>query len=205
MHDASHHAQFRVALRDLPAHRTVEVGPDYVGSVLQGMPMRDAAADVPAGRGALDVDVYAEGANVHASGTMRGEIVVACSRCVGPARIAIDEDVQATFMPAAELETDEETGEKAPAANGHAVTADDGVELDAEDLDVYPYEGEHVDLEPILREQLVLAVPFAPLCREDCKGLCPQCGVDLNVDPSHACEKPVDPRFAALKGLKLPS
>lgn len=202
MHDASPHAQFRVALRDLPAHRTVEVGPEYVGQVLQGMPMRDAASDVPAGRGTLDVDVYAEGTNIHASGTMRGHIVVACSRCVGPATIPIEEDVQATFMPAAELPSDEE--EAAP-ATGHAVTVEEGVELDAEDLDVYPYEGEHVDLEPVIREQLVLAVPFAPLCREDCKGLCPQCGVDLNVEPSHRCEKPVDPRFAALKGLKLPS
>ena len=55
----------------------------------------------------------------------------------------------------------------------------------------------------MLREQFVLAVPFAPLCREDCKGLCPQCGIDLNTGTC-ACEKPVDPRLAALKGLKIP-
>ena len=58
--------------------------------------------------------------------------------------------------------------------------------------------------EPLLREQFVLAVPYAPLCSETCKGLCPQCGIDLN---SHtcACQKPIDPRLAALKGLKLPT
>jgi uncharacterized protein len=49
----------------------------------------------------------------------------------------------------------------------------------------------------------VLAVPFAPLCAETCKGLCPQCGIDLNTGTC-SCEAPVDPRLAALKGLKLP-
>jgi uncharacterized protein len=49
----------------------------------------------------------------------------------------------------------------------------------------------------------VLAVPFAPLCREDCKGLCPQCGIDRNTGTC-SCEPPIDPRLAALKGLKLP-
>jgi uncharacterized protein len=58
-------------------------------------------------------------------------------------------------------------------------------------------------LEPLVREQFILAVPFAPLCKDDCLGLCPTCGIDKNVE-SCACEKPIDPRFAALQGLKLP-
>jgi uncharacterized protein len=56
-----------------------------------------------------------------------------------------------------------------------------------------------------VREQFVLAVPFAPLCKEDCAGLCPQCGVDQATCPPCACTRPADPRFAALAGLKLPS
>jgi uncharacterized protein len=173
----------------------VEVGSPYVADALRGMPLRDAIADSDAGGGALEVDLYSEGENVHVSGRMRGDVVVACGRCLGPARIPLDEDIHATFMP---------EGSLAKAVDEAPAEGDEGVELAAEDLDVYPYDGEAVDLEPIIREQLVLAVPYAPLCREDCKGLCPQCGVDRNVE-SCTCEKPLDPRFAALKGLKLPS
>lgn len=188
---------FKVLVRDLPAHRRFEVGPDFVAPVLAGLPMRDAVSDSPAGAGVLEVDIYAEGAHVHASGTMTGHVTVACSRCVGASAIPIDEHVLATYMPAAELAALEAEKEGAP-------EAEEGVELAAEDLDVYAFDGESVDLEPVIREQLILAVPYAPLCREDCKGLCPQCGVDRNVE-SCTCEKPTDPRFAALKGLKLPS
>lgn len=188
-------SSFRVHVRDLPTHREVRVGSDYVAAALQGLPMRDALGDGDAGEGALAVDLYEEGDNVHVTGRMRGHVIVACSRCVGPARLPIDEPIQATFMP--------EEAMPAPAADG-AADADDGVELGEPDLDVFPYDGETVDLEPLLREQLVLAVPFAPLCREDCQGLCPQCGIDRNVSTC-ACEAPPDPRFAALKGLKLPS
>jgi uncharacterized metal-binding protein YceD (DUF177 family) len=81
---------------------------------------------------------------------------------------------------------------------------DDGVELAEGDLDVFPYSGDVIDLEPLIREQFVLAVPFAPLCKDDCLGLCAQCGADKNVAPC-ACARPIDPRFAALQGLKLPS
>jgi len=194
--------KFKVPVRDLPAHRTVEVGSDYVAKVLAGLPMREAlGGEADGGHGTLDVELYADDTNAYASGTMRGEVVVACSRCVGPARIAIDEPVRITFMPAAELAgaAEEQAVEGTSGQEG-----EEGVELADQDLDLFPYDGETVDLEPLIREHLVLAVPYAPLCREDCKGLCPQCGIDRNVETC-ACEKPGDPRFAALKGLKLPS
>jgi uncharacterized protein len=58
-----------------------------------------------------------------------------------------------------------------------------------------------LDLAPLLREQAWLAIPMKPLCRPDCKGLCPQCGANLNVE-SCACESArVDPRLAKLKEL----
>ena len=53
-----------------------------------------------------------------------------------------------------------------------------------------------------MREQFVLSIPYAPLCKDDCLGLCAQCGADRNVAPC-GCEKPIDPRFVALQGLKL--
>ncbi len=96
-----------------------------------------------------------------------------------------------TFLPPSEMPSDDdEAGE-------------DGAEVADGDIDTFPFDGETLDLEPLLREQFVLAIPYSPLCREDCKGLCPQCGIDRNTGTC-ACEKPIDPRLAALKGLKLP-
>jgi uncharacterized protein len=58
-----------------------------------------------------------------------------------------------------------------------------------------------IDLAPLIREEMVLAIPINPLCRPDCKGLCPECGEDLNEHPHTHEELPVDPRLAALNVL----
>ena len=58
-----------------------------------------------------------------------------------------------------------------------------------------------VDLEPLLRDAVVLALPFQPLCRDDCPGLCTECGARLADDPDHAHEAAIDPRWAALAQL----
>jgi len=65
----------------------------------------------------------------------------------------------------------------------------------------YAIHGDHVDLEPVIRDAVVLALPFQPVCQEDCPGLCPQCGVRLLDEPGHEHEQPADPRWAALAGL----
>jgi len=182
-------------ISDVPVHRSFAVTPQLVGDWLKGLPMRDALGapdpDPDAGHGAAELDLYADGDHVFASGTFEGDLTVACSRCVEPVKLEIDEKLLVTFMPKAEMPADD-------------AVDDEGAEVPAEDLDLFPYEGEYIDLEPLFREQFVLAVPYAPLCREDCKGLCPQCGTNLNTGTC-ACEKPIDPRLAGLKGLKLPS
>ncbi len=62
-------------------------------------------------------------------------------------------------------------------------------------------QGDLLDLEPVLRDAVVLALPFQPLCQDDCPGLCPECGARLADDPGHRHAEPVDPRWAALQGL----
>jgi uncharacterized protein len=62
-------------------------------------------------------------------------------------------------------------------------------------------EGDLLDLEPLLRDAVVLTLPFQPLCREDCPGLCAECGARLANDPGHQHEEPIDPRWAALHRL----
>jgi uncharacterized protein len=192
---------FTVLVRDLPVHRTFEVTPALVSEWLKGMPMRDALGapdpDPDAGEGKADLDLYADATHAFVAGTFKGHLVVACSRCVGPVRLAIDETLRVTFMPPGEMPSEDED---APPKSAD----DDGPEVAEGDLDLFPFDGEKIDLEPLFREQFVLTVPYAPVCSETCKGLCPQCGIDRNTGTC-SCEKPIDPRLAALKGLKLPS
>ncbi|NVB81049.1 MAG: DUF177 domain-containing protein [Kofleriaceae bacterium] len=190
---------YTVLVRDLPVHRKFEVPSTLVGEWVKGLPMRDALGapdpDPQAGEGVADLDLYADGTHAFAAGTFKGHLMVACSRCVGPVKLNIDETLRVTFMPPGEMPAEDDAE---PASD------DEGAEVSEGDLDVFPFDGEKIDLEPLFREQFVLSIPYAPLCAEDCKGLCPQCGIDRNTGTC-SCEKPIDPRLAALKGLKLPS
>lgn len=191
----------KVRLAELPAERHFDLGASFVGAAVEGLPLRDALerppGDADAGAATADLELYMEGRNVFVRGTLGGWVEVACSRCVGPARCAIDESLAVTYLPAAD-----------PAAADHPRhhdaedDAEPELELGDEDLDVYAYEGEEIDLEPLLRDQIILSVPFAPLCRPDCKGLCPVCGAELNVTTCSCAKGAVDPRWDALRQLK---
>jgi uncharacterized protein len=75
-------------------------------------------------------------------------------------------------------------------------------EAPGEDEETYPLVGEHLDLRPLVRDALLLELPIAPLCRDDCRGLCPTCGADLN-EGTCACEDPTsDPRWSVLDRLR---
>lgn len=76
------------------------------------------------------------------------------------------------------------------------------VELNEDDFGVLHLEGDDLDTEPLVLEQLQLNVPMKPLCRPDCKGLCPHCGADLNTTACGCAAKVVDPRWAALEALR---
>jgi uncharacterized protein len=65
----------------------------------------------------------------------------------------------------------------------------------------YEVHEDTIDLEPVIRDAVVLSLPFQPVCQEDCTGLCPQCGVRLLDNPGHEHEAPIDPRWAGLAGL----
>jgi uncharacterized protein len=184
-----------VLVRDLPVQRSFDIPGTLVSAWVKGLPMRDALGapdpDPDAGHGHAELELYTEGAHAFATGTFKGNLHVACSRCVDDVNLEIDEKLMVTFMPPSEMPADDAPGE-------------DGVEVATEDLDLFPFDGDKIDLEPLFREQFVLAIPYAPLCSETCKGLCPQCGIDRNT-ASCTCEPPIDPRLAPLKGLKIPS
>ena len=70
------------------------------------------------------------------------------------------------------------------------------------DEETYLIEGDFVDLAPLVHDAIFLDLPLAPLCREDCRGLCPYCGIDRN-EATCECQAPVDPRWATLDGLRF--
>lgn len=85
---------------------------------------------------------------------------------------------------------------------GHAKTGAGEHELQEEDLGVMRVEGEVLETEPLIAEQVLISLPVKPLCRPDCAGLCPGCGADLNHEPCRCESKPTDPRWAALAALR---
>lgn len=68
--------------------------------------------------------------------------------------------------------------------------------------EAFTFDGDAIDLEPLVRENLLVELPLAPLCRPDCAGLCPSCGVDRNTDPCSCDTTPSDPRWGALDALR---
>jgi uncharacterized protein len=74
-----------------------------------------------------------------------------------------------------------------------------------QDEDILPIERDgHIDLEPVVRDEVGLALPLVPLCREDCRGLCPTCGTDLNTAPCSGHADEIDSPFGALRQLLEP-
>lgn len=196
----------KVALRDMPCHKRVELDPAFVAQAVAGLPMRAAlerpAEDPEAGSAVAELDFYVEGENVFARGDLKGHVDVACSRCVGTVHLDIDEPLLVTFMPASRMpDPDAAESEASPGKPGEV---EDSPTLDAgaDDVDLFPYSGEEVDLAPLLREQIILVVPFAPLCSDECRGLCPACGIDRNTGTCTCDTTPIDPRWSALKNLK---
>ena len=74
-------------------------------------------------------------------------------------------------------------------------------ELTEAEMSVSVFDGQAIDVDEMVKEQILLAVPTRMLCREDCKGICPECGTDLNVGECKCVKDDIDPRWAALKNL----
>jgi uncharacterized protein len=78
----------------------------------------------------------------------------------------------------------------------------ENVELLSADMGLAAYEGDAVDLDELVREQILLGLPSRRLCREECKGLCPKCGADLNAGDCSCEQGEADPRWSALAEWK---
>jgi DUF177 domain-containing protein len=126
----------------------------------------------------LDLRLEAVMEGVLVTGTATAGLEGECARCLEPISDEIEARFQELFVYAQ-----------------HQTSHD-------EDDEVSKLEDDLVDLEPLLRDAVVLALPFQPLCEDDCPGLCVECGARLADDPDHAHDEPIDPRWAGLSALQ---
>ncbi|MEO8587681.1 MAG: DUF177 domain-containing protein [Acidobacteriota bacterium] len=123
--------------------------------------------------------------------------VTACARCLAPVPFRRSSEAYWRFAPA-HAKPREEKQEGKPGRD-----PEDGLELLAADLDVLYYDDLVVPFDPLVEEQVQLELPLKALCRDDCRGLCPMCGADRNLDPC-ACKPPGDERWKTLRTLIEP-
>jgi DUF177 domain-containing protein len=125
------------------------------------------------------LDVQFAGRDVIVRGALQSRLALTCRRCLVPVTAGLEEDVAWVFRPGL-------------------------TKQQAEDAEVFtlPDRGDELDLIDAVREQIVLSVPQYAMCSESCRGLCPQCGANLNVVQCDCQEAELDPRWAALRRLQ---
>jgi uncharacterized protein len=126
----------------------------------------------------------------------KAQLTVPCGRCLAPVSVDLPVDFELTLVPQDEYDD-------APRSEKDTGSSRVGGTFQPADAEEDTYSGKVIDLDPLVREQLLLALPGYPVCREDCKGLCSVCGANLN-DRDCGCDRHVpDPRWAGLKDVKL--
>ena len=131
----------------------------------------------------LEFDLHKDKDRFRIEGRARTVLELACSRCLEPYRLPVDAAFDLRCLPVSERSSGDDT------------------EVAEEDVDVSFYQDDQIDLSDLLREQFYLALPMKPLCQEECRGLCPQCGVNRNTGTCDCGPGWEDPRLAPLKGL----
>jgi uncharacterized protein len=123
------------------------------------------------------------GREVRLKGTINARAEVDCDRCLKTVALPVEAEFDVAYVPAEDYRRSE------------------AAELQEEDLSLSIFEGETLDVDELVREQLLLALPARALCGEECKGLCPTCGADRNTNPCDCHSQEIDPRWAGLKNL----
>ena len=132
----------------------------------------------------VSLSYYRAGSEIFISGTVDAATTAACSRCAE--EFDLPSRRRFRYVLAPKVMSDE---------NDFA--------LRAEDLEFSFYQGDEIDLTPLIREQVLLELAERPLCREECRGLCPQCGENLNEGDCGCIISGPDPRLAVLRSLKV--
>jgi uncharacterized protein len=132
------------------------------------------------GAATVRLTYYRAGQDLFFEGEVVGPVVGQCARCLETFRFALDVPFRIVFVP-------------------RAHRAGESTE---EEIDLSHYDGPEIDLGPLVRERLILALPTRPLCSEGCQGLCPRCGVNRNAGSCECAPAASDGRFAVLRNLR---
>ena len=122
---------------------------------------------------------------VELRGKLATKVAVPCARCLKAVEFPIEVDFSERFTSAVAWKHEEQH------------------ELQSEDLNLAVFDGEGIELDDLVKEEILLAMPGHLLCREDCKGLCPNCGADLNETTCDCATKQIDSRWDKLKDLRF--
>lgn len=132
----------------------------------------------------LAFDIFKDKEHFRLVGRVQTRLELSCGRCLEPFAWPVDASFDLRYQP-------------------HALNTGEGErEIEEDDLTTAFYENETIDLAQLMREQFYLTLPMKPLCADDCRGLCPICGTNLNRGACDCTRQWEDPRFAALKALK---
>lgn len=129
----------------------------------------------------LSFDLTKDDRRFHVVGGVRTTLELVCGRCLEPFRLPLDASFDLRYLPRTEN------------------TGEDETEIEEEDLTTAYYADDVIDLRQLMAEQCHLALPMKPLCHEACRGLCPQCGTNLNRGSCPCTTTWTDPRLAGLK------
>jgi len=133
----------------------------------------------------IHLTVVKEYDHIRVNGRVETSLRLNCARCLAEHQLEIKSPFTIFYMRAADIAQDEE------------------VELAEDELISATYEGDEIDFTAEIAAQIIMAIPFKPLCSEDCRGLCPICGADLNIGEC-ACDRNESGfRFSVLKNLKI--
>jgi uncharacterized protein len=153
----------------------------------------EEGADGPCEPMVIAVSGHRMGEDLYLEGTLTGVLELTCGRCLCRYRQPVREPFRLVLEPA---------GDRVPAdPEGAAALARDGVFL-ADELESGWFRGGELDLGPYTLELIALVMPVQPVCREDCRGLCPRCGVDRNQDSCDCAEARPGSPFAVLQRLR---
>ena len=149
--------------------------------ILEKGPIREYCLTAPI---KVDVSYYRAGTDIFLSGAVNATVQADCSRCAEEFRSSTERSFRYVLAP-------------------RVVGLDGEGHLRGEDLEFSTYEGDEVDLTPMIREQVLLALAARPLCREDCRGLCAYCGANLNEHECGCRAEARDPRLSVLRTIKV--
>jgi uncharacterized protein len=131
----------------------------------------------------LAFDLHKDHEKIRIVGTVKTALELDCSRCLDGFAVPVDASFDLLYIPASVTPESEEK------------------EIEEDDLDTAYYRDGAIDLADLVREQLYLTLPMKPLCQEGCRGLCPECGTNLNSGTCNCAPVWEDPRLAPLKAL----